>query len=45
MMCQSSAEGNNNRYESIGNRAMKVIMKAMREKFEDCLNDLRTGCN
>ena len=40
-MCQNNSEENKRRYDSIMNEAKKAVPKAMREKNEEALTELK----
>ena len=40
-MCQNSTEENKRRFESMKSKAKKAVSKAMREKAEEVVSDLK----
>ena len=44
-MCRNSSEENKNKYKSIKSKAKKVVLKAMREKAEEGLTELKNYQN
>ena len=44
-MCQSSTEENKRMFKSIKNEAKKAVLKAMREKAEEALTELKNFPN
>ena len=44
-MCRNCTEENKRRFESMKNKARKAVLKAMREKVEEVLNELKHCLN